>query len=72
MRRGHGGDLVSAYKQALACDPVSAFGGIIALNRPLDGETAAEIAKLFTEVVIAPEADARRAPPAPPRKICAC
>jgi len=52
-----GADLVEAYKKALACDPVSAFGGIVALNRPLDGSTAAEIAKLFTEVVIAPEAD---------------
>ena len=43
-----------AYRKALACDPVSAFGGIVALNRPLEAETAAEIAKLFTEVVIAP------------------
>ncbi len=52
-----GTDIVSAYKAALACDPVSAFGGIIAMNRKLDGATAAEISKLFTEVVIAPEAD---------------
>lgn len=44
----------AAYAHALACDPVSAFGGIIALNRPLDGPTAAEIAKLFAEVVVAP------------------
>ena len=43
-----------AYRTALACDPVSAFGGVIALNRALDEETAHEIAKLFTEVVIAP------------------
>ncbi|MBI1205966.1 MAG: bifunctional phosphoribosylaminoimidazolecarboxamide formyltransferase/IMP cyclohydrolase [Azospirillum sp.] len=49
--------LVEAYLRALACDPVSAFGGIIALNRPLDATTAAEVAKLFVEVVIAPEAD---------------
>ncbi len=49
---------LEAYKKALACDPVSAFGGIIALNRPLDGPTAEEIGKLFAEVVIAPEADA--------------
>lgn len=48
------GTLVEAYRKALACDPVSAFGGIIALNRPLDGETAAEIAKLFVEVIVAP------------------
>jgi phosphoribosylaminoimidazolecarboxamide formyltransferase/IMP cyclohydrolase len=51
-----------AYLKALACDPVSAFGGIVALNRPLDAETAAEIAKLFVEVIVAPEAsDAARA-----------
>jgi phosphoribosylaminoimidazolecarboxamide formyltransferase/IMP cyclohydrolase len=52
-----GGNLLEAYKKALICDPVSAFGGIVAVNRPLDGKTAEEIAKLFTEVVIAPEAD---------------
>jgi phosphoribosylaminoimidazolecarboxamide formyltransferase/IMP cyclohydrolase len=46
-----------AYARALACDPVSAFGGIIALNRPLDASTAAEIGKLFAEVVIAPDVD---------------
>lgn len=44
-----------AWDQALACDPVSAFGGIVALNRPLDEETAAKIATIFTEVIIAPE-----------------
>lgn len=47
-----------AYLKALACDPVSAFGGIIALNRALDAETAGEIAKLFVEVIVAPAADA--------------
>ncbi len=52
-----GDSLAEAYRRALACDPVSAFGGIVAVNRTLDGETAAEIAKIFTEVVIAPEAD---------------
>lgn len=46
-----------AYVKALSCDPVSAYGGIIALNRPLDGPTAEEIARIFTEVVIAPEAN---------------
>jgi phosphoribosylaminoimidazolecarboxamide formyltransferase/IMP cyclohydrolase len=49
---------LEAYRRALACDPVSAFGGILAFNRTLDGETAEEIAKLFTEVIIAPDADA--------------
>ena len=52
-----GGSLVEAYAQALRCDPVSAFGGIVALNRPLDGAAAEEIVKVFTEVVIAPDAD---------------
>ncbi len=46
-----------AYQKALACDPVSAFGGIIALNTLLDGAAAEEIAKLFAEVIIAPDAD---------------
>jgi phosphoribosylaminoimidazolecarboxamide formyltransferase / IMP cyclohydrolase len=50
--------LAEAYRRALACDSVSAFGGIIALNRKLDGETAEEIGKIFTEVIIAPDADA--------------
>ncbi len=49
--------LAAAYAKALACDPVSAFGGVIALNRPLDGPTAQAIGKLFCEVVIAPDAD---------------
>ena len=49
-----GSDLASAYRQALACDPVSAFGGIVAVNRILDAATAALIAELFAEVVIAP------------------
>ncbi|MEZ5871413.1 MAG: bifunctional phosphoribosylaminoimidazolecarboxamide formyltransferase/IMP cyclohydrolase [Nitratireductor sp.] len=49
-----GSSLVEAYEKALACDPVSAFGGIIALNRELDGATAERIASLFAEVIIAP------------------
>ena len=52
-----GDDLVSAYKAALQCDSVSAFGGIIAVNRPLDGPTAEAISDIFTEVVCAPDAD---------------
>ncbi len=51
-------DSAEAYRRALACDPTSAFGGIVALNRTLDAETAREILKVFTEVVIAPDADA--------------
>ena len=49
--------LAEAYEAAFACDTVSAFGGIIALNRPLDAATARAITGIFTEVVIAPDAD---------------
>jgi phosphoribosylaminoimidazolecarboxamide formyltransferase/IMP cyclohydrolase len=52
-----GSDLKTAYERALQCDPVSAFGGIVALNRRLDRAAAEEIVKIFTEVVIAPDAD---------------
>lgn len=51
-----GDNLGAAWQHALACDPVSAFGGIVAMNRPLDAETAKAVASIFTEVVIAPEA----------------
>ncbi|GAA3110914.1 bifunctional phosphoribosylaminoimidazolecarboxamide formyltransferase/IMP cyclohydrolase [Rhizobium viscosum] len=50
-----GSTLLEAYKRALACDSVSAFGGIIALNQTLDAATAEEIIQLFTEVIIAPD-----------------
>jgi phosphoribosylaminoimidazolecarboxamide formyltransferase/IMP cyclohydrolase len=49
--------LADAWKEALACDSVSAFGGIVATNRPLDSATAAAITDIFTEVVVAPDAD---------------
>ncbi len=49
---------IDAWKAALACDPVSAFGGVIAANRELDLETAEAICKLFVEVIIAPSASA--------------
>jgi phosphoribosylaminoimidazolecarboxamide formyltransferase / IMP cyclohydrolase len=51
-----GKDLISAYHKALACDSTSAFGGIVALNRTLDGEAARAITEIFTEVIIAPHA----------------
>ncbi|GJD47424.1 Bifunctional purine biosynthesis protein PurH [Methylobacterium crusticola] len=51
-----GASLASAYARALACDPVSAFGGIVALNRTLDAEAARRIVEVFTEVIIAPDA----------------
>jgi phosphoribosylaminoimidazolecarboxamide formyltransferase/IMP cyclohydrolase len=53
---GLGETLVEAYRKALRTDPVSAFGGIVALNQPIDREVAEEIAKVFTEVIVAPGA----------------
>src|SRR3954453_22578066 len=50
--------LLEAWTEALACDSVSAFGGIVAVNRPLDAATAEAITGIFTEVVVAPDADA--------------
>jgi phosphoribosylaminoimidazolecarboxamide formyltransferase/IMP cyclohydrolase len=47
--------LVEAYRKALECDPVSAFGGVIGLNRAMDADTAREIAKLFVEAIAAPD-----------------
>jgi phosphoribosylaminoimidazolecarboxamide formyltransferase/IMP cyclohydrolase len=52
-----GKSFADAYRKALACDPVSAFGGIIALNGTLNGEAAREMVEIFTEVIIAPDAD---------------
>ena len=53
---GRADTLREAYLRAYACDQTSAFGGIVALNQPLDADTAEEIVKIFTEVVIAPGA----------------
>jgi phosphoribosylaminoimidazolecarboxamide formyltransferase/IMP cyclohydrolase len=50
--------LTEAYVKALACDPVSAFGGVLAFNQTLDGATAEEVAKLFVECIVAPGYDA--------------
>jgi phosphoribosylaminoimidazolecarboxamide formyltransferase/IMP cyclohydrolase len=52
-----GEDLLAAYKLAFACDTVSAFGGIIACNRPLTGDVAKAITEVFSEVIIAPDMD---------------
>jgi len=52
-----GASLLEAYERALACDPVSAFGGIVAVNQRLDRVAAEKMVEIFTEVVIAPEAD---------------
>ena len=53
-----GDSLPQAFQKALTCDPVSAFGGIIAMNQTLDAATAEAITDIFTEVIIAPDADA--------------
>ena len=55
------GDITSAYVAANACDPVSAFGGIVAANRPVPADLAEALAPVFTEVVVAPSFDARGA-----------
>ncbi len=54
---GLGATTAEAYKKALATDPVSAFGGIVAFNRVVDAEAAQEVIKVFTEVLIAPDYD---------------
>jgi len=51
-----GATVAEAYERAVACDSVSAFGGIIAMNRPLDADAAAKMTEIFTEVIIAPGA----------------
>ncbi|MCX7313234.1 MAG: bifunctional phosphoribosylaminoimidazolecarboxamide formyltransferase/IMP cyclohydrolase [Alphaproteobacteria bacterium] len=51
-----GSSIIEAYRKALACDSTSAFGGIVALNRPLDADSAKAITEIFTEVIIAPDA----------------
>ena len=53
-----GASLLEAYEKALACDSVSAFGGIVAFNRTLDAEAARKVVEIFTEVIIAPDATA--------------
>lgn len=52
---GTGATIAEAYKRAHDCDPTSIFGGIVAANRPVDAATAAEINKIFIEIVIAPD-----------------
>ena len=59
---GQGDTVAVAYQRALVTDPVSAFGGIVAINRPVDAAAAQEITKIFTEVVIAPGYDADALP----------
>jgi phosphoribosylaminoimidazolecarboxamide formyltransferase/IMP cyclohydrolase len=56
-----GADLADAYRKALACDPVSAYGGVVAANRTLDRAAAEAITGMFTEVVVAPDVEAEAA-----------
>jgi phosphoribosylaminoimidazolecarboxamide formyltransferase / IMP cyclohydrolase len=49
-----GGDVAAAHRKAHACDPVSAYGGVIAANRPVSEEMARQVAEVFTEVIVAP------------------
>ncbi len=53
------GSLVESYRKALECDPISAFGGVLAFNQPLDDETALEISKTFVEAIAAPSYSAK-------------
>ncbi|MET9818007.1 bifunctional phosphoribosylaminoimidazolecarboxamide formyltransferase/IMP cyclohydrolase [Streptomyces sp. NPDC006355] len=50
-----GGDVAEAHRKAHACDPLSAFGGVIAVNRPVSKEMAEQVAEIFTEVIVAPD-----------------
>jgi phosphoribosylaminoimidazolecarboxamide formyltransferase / IMP cyclohydrolase len=52
-----GGDVAEAHRKANACDPVSAYGGVVAVNRPVSVELASQVAEIFTEVVVAPAYD---------------
>ena len=54
---GTGETICQAYKNAYDADPVSIFGGIVALNRPVDKDTAQELAKIFLEIILAPDFD---------------
>ncbi len=68
-----GSDLLSAYERAWQTDPTSAFGGIIAFNRELDGATAkAIVERQFVEVIIAPPSARLPATRSPPSRTCGC
>ena len=57
MRDRGAGDTARCIFEGVACDPVSAFGGVLAFNRVVDGATAEEVAKLFVECIVAPGFD---------------
>ena len=64
--------LAEAWDKAFRCDPVSPFGGIVAVNRTLDDAAAEKIAAILTEVIIAPDATRRRRRLLARKRICAC
>ena len=64
--------LAEAWDLAFRCDPVSPFGGIVALNRPLDLPAAEKIAAILTEVIIAPDADEAAKARSRAARTCAC
>ncbi len=72
MRRRDRGTLADAWDAALRCDPVSPFGGIVAANRTLDAAAAEKIAAIFSEVIVAPDADEAAKASWPARRTCAC
>ena len=68
-----GANLLEAYRAALRCDPLSAFGGIVALNGRLEADAARAIVATFTEVIVAPRGGTTRpSPSSPPSATCAC
>ena len=66
-----GKTLTEAYTRALECDPVSAFGGVIGVNRTIDAAAATEMAKLFLEVSLPPHSMRAQKRPSPRKRICA-
>ena len=67
-----GADIAEAHRKAHACDPVSAFGGVIATNRPVTAEMAAQLADIFTEVVVAPAFEPEALETLGRRRTCGC
>ena len=57
LERSVGADVADAHRRAHECDPTSAFGGVIAVNRPVSVEMAQQVAEIFTEVIVAPAYD---------------
>lgn len=67
-----GADVAEAHRKAHACDPLSAFGGVIAVNRPVSKEMAEQVAEIFTEVIVAPDYEEGPWRPSPRRRTSGC